>query len=147
MPHMNRYNIVFCATPEEKDHIERLVKERGFENRQHLIRTALNCYLGEEVFIFRPDPKKRVFKPTKQRILKVTPVKKEKGLGGWTFDGGLVVTSTQLIHVYLENPPDIDTRLKLRFMHFVPLNNGYEWKAEKSPRTLREIFNLYPEKD
>lgn len=139
------YSINLRISAEELERLEPLVKEGGFHNRQQLIRAAVNAYAGREILPLRDDPLKRKFKPTVRKI-PIEPVK-ETCENGWVFEGGYVSCSKETIYVHFDNAPDIDTRLKLRFWHYVPNGDICEWKANNNLRTLREIFKKFPEKD
>lgn len=137
------YSINLCMSPDELERLEPLLKESGFHNRQQLFRAAINAYAGREILTIRED--KRKYKPTPRKIT-LEPVK-ETCLNGWIFEGGYVSCSKETIYVHFDNAPDIETRLQLRYYHYVPNGDICEWKANNNLRTLREIFKKFPEKD
>lgn len=106
------------TTAKESEAIETLMKEREFKSRADFLRECINTYAGKEIL------KRRHICPRNYIAPKCT-----LDVDCWKFAGGEVVIDSvsNLIKVYFDEKPDIETRLNARMLHFVPKEEGCVW--------------------
>ena len=101
-------------TPEELEAFETLMAENGSKSHSDFLRVCVNAYAGKEILT---------------RRYKGIRLTNQKWQDSWNFAGGKVVidTNDSRIKVYFHEKPDIETRLNLRMLHFVPKEGVCVW--------------------
>lgn len=108
---------VLVTTPEEYDTLENLMREYNFKSHADFLRECVNAYVGREILpLYRCN----------QRI-------HFNIIDHWKFEGGEVAIELDQIKAHFDEVPDIETRLNLRLLHFVPKEEKKVWTriAEK----------------
>lgn len=106
----------FDVTPEEHETLENLMRKYNFKTHSDFLRECINAYAGEEVLpLYRPH-----------KVIRNI-------FDSWKFEGGEVAIESDQIKASFNEVPDVETRLNLRFLHFVPKEDKKVWSriAEK----------------